>query len=107
MNTNITEKSYKKLSIQVALNGLSFCCFDTLNNTITAFNEIRFDTFHKATKTEDLFADAFSDFPELKESYDEILVIHNNNLSTILTLECSNIRIINDVLFLNIRNYYT
>lgn len=82
MNTNITEKKYKKLSIQVALNGLSFCCFDTLNNTITSFNEVHFDTFHKATKTEDLFADAFSDYPELKESYDEILIIHNNNLST-------------------------
>ena len=82
MNSNITEKKYKKLSIQVALNGLSFCCFNTLNNTITSFNEVRFDTFHKATKTEDLFAGAFSDYPELKESYDEILVIHNSNLST-------------------------
>ncbi|TDE27562.1 DUF3822 family protein [Flavobacterium ranwuense] len=78
---NITEKKYKKLSIQVSLTGLSFCCFDTLNNTVTSFNEVHFDTFHKATKIEDLFADAFRDHPELKDSYDEILVIHNNNLS--------------------------
>lgn len=81
-NTNITEKVYKKLSIQVSLTGLSFCCFDTLNDTVTSFNEVHFDTFHKATKIEDLFADAFRDYPELKDSYDEILVIHNNNLST-------------------------
>ena len=81
-NTNITEKKYKKLSIQVSLTGLSFCCFDTLNNTVTSFNEVHFDTFHKATKIEDLFGDAFRDYPELKDSYDEILVIHNNNLST-------------------------
>jgi hypothetical protein len=81
-NTNITEKKYKKLSIQVSLTGLSFCCFDTLNNTITSFNEVYFDTFHKATKIEDLFADAFRNHPELKDTYDEILVIHNNNLST-------------------------
>jgi hypothetical protein len=81
-NTNIAEKKYKKLSIQVSLTGLSFCCFDTLNNTVTSFNEVHFDTFHKATKIEDLFADAFRDYPELKEAYDEILVIHNNNLST-------------------------
>nr|WP_315143205.1 DUF3822 family protein [uncultured Flavobacterium sp.] len=79
---NIAEKKYKKLSIQVSLTGLSFCCFDTLNNTVTSFNEVHFDTFHKATKIEDLFADAFRDHPELKDSYDEILVIHNNNLST-------------------------
>jgi hypothetical protein len=81
-NTNITEKVYKKLSIQVSLTGLSFCCFDTLNDTVTSFNEVHFDTFHKATKIEDLFADAFRDYPQLKDSYDEILVIHNNNLST-------------------------
>lgn len=82
MNTTITEKTYKKISIQVSLTGLSFCCFDTLNNTVTSFNEVQFETFHKATKIEDLFADAFRDHPELKDTYDEILVIHNNNLST-------------------------
>ena len=79
---NIAEKKYKKLSIQVSLTGLSFCCFDTLNNTVTSFNEVHFDTFHKSTKIEDLFADAFRDHPKLNDSYDEILVIHNNNLST-------------------------
>ena len=81
-NTNITEKNYKKLSIQVSLNGLSFCCFNTLNNTVSSFNEVHFDTIHKNTKIEDLFADAFRNHPELSETYDEILVIHNNNLST-------------------------
>lgn len=81
-NTNITSKNYKKLSIQVSLTGLSFCCFDTLNNTITALKEIQFETLHKATKIEELFGDAFKNNPELKETYDEILVIHNNNLST-------------------------
>ncbi|MFV8334211.1 DUF3822 family protein [Flavobacterium sp. GSP14] len=79
---DIAEKKYKKLSMQVSLTGLSFCCFDTLNNTVTSFNEVHFDTFHKATKIEDLFANAFINHPELKDSYDEILVIHNNNLST-------------------------
>jgi hypothetical protein len=82
MNSSITEKKYKKLSIQVSLTGLSFCCFDTLNNTIVSLNEAHFDSFHKATKIEELFTDAFRDFPELKDSYDEILIIHNNNLST-------------------------
>lgn len=81
-NLTITDKKYKKLSIQVSLTGLSFCVFDTLNNRITSFNEVHFDTFHKATKIEELFADAFRNNPELKDSYDEILVIHNNNLST-------------------------
>ncbi|MWB93172.1 DUF3822 family protein [Flavobacterium sp. GA093] len=81
-NTNITSKKYKKLSIQVSLTGLSFCCFDTLNNTITSFAEVIFDTFHKGNKIEELLADAFKQHPELKDTYDEIVVIHNNNLST-------------------------
>lgn len=81
-NTNITSKKYKKLSIQVSLTGLSFCCFDTLNNTITSLKEIQFDPFHKATKIEEHFGDAFKNNPELNDTYDEILVIHSNNLST-------------------------
>ncbi|OAB26404.1 Protein of unknown function [Flavobacterium fryxellicola] len=81
-NPNITEKVYKKLSIQVSLTGLSFCCFDTLNDTVSSFNDVHFDPFQKGIKIEDLFATAFRDYPELKESYDEILVIHSNNLST-------------------------
>jgi hypothetical protein len=81
-NTNITEKKYKKLSIQVSLTGLSFCCFDTLNNTITCFNELKFNSFHKGIKIEDLFSNAFKDYPELNEEYDDVLILHNNNLST-------------------------
>ncbi len=82
INTTITEKKYKKLSLQVSLTGLSFCVFDTLNHAVLSVKEIHFDTFHKATKIEELFADAFRENAELKDSYDEILVIHNNNLST-------------------------
>lgn len=81
-NTNITSKKYKKLSIQVSLTGFSFCCFDTLNNTITSFNEVSFDPSQKIAKIEDLYHDNFKKFAELKDTYDEIIVIHNNNLST-------------------------
>jgi hypothetical protein len=81
-NTNITSKNYKKLSIEVSLAGLSFCCFDTLNNTITSLKEVHIDTSHKTNKIDELFGDVFKNNPELNDSYDEILVIHNNNLST-------------------------
>lgn len=82
MNTDITQKQYKKLVVQVALNGLTFCCFDTLNNTVLQLREINFDTFQKGIKTEDLFKEAFIKNPELTEKYDEIMVIHSNNLAT-------------------------
>lgn len=80
--TPITDRKYKKISLQVSLTGLSFCVFDTLNDTIISVKEIVFDTFQKNTKIEELFGNAFRDNPELKDLYDEIVVIHNNNLST-------------------------
>jgi hypothetical protein len=40
---------------------------------------VHFDSFHKEIKIEDLFS--FRDYPELKETYDDV-IIHNNNLST-------------------------
>ncbi|GGA87917.1 hypothetical protein GCM10008015_30630 [Flavobacterium palustre] len=79
---DITEKKFKKLSIQVSLTGLSFCCFDTLNNTVSSFKDIPFGNFDKNLKIEDLFANAFEKYSELNEKYDEVLVIHSNNLST-------------------------
>ncbi|MCR4031345.1 MULTISPECIES: DUF3822 family protein [Flavobacterium] len=81
-NTNITSKNYRKLSIQVSLTGFSYCCFDTLNNIITSFKEVQFDTSNKTAKIEDLLRDAFRNNPELKSNYDDVMVIHTNNLST-------------------------
>ncbi|GIZ08300.1 DUF3822 family protein [Flavobacterium sp. UMI-01] len=79
---NITEKKYKKLSIQVSLTGLSFCCFDTLNGTVSSFCEVNFDPIDRGIKIEELFSDAFEKHPELNERYDDVTIIHNNNLST-------------------------
>ena len=81
INTTITSKKYRKLSIQVSLHGLSFCVFDTLNNTILSVKEVQLDHFQKNKKTEELFADTFNENPELKDTYDDITVIHNTNLS--------------------------
>jgi hypothetical protein len=79
---NITKKVFKKLSIQISLNGLSYCCFDTLNKTIITFKEINFDQKEPNFKIENAINDSFTNYPELRELYDEVLVIHANNLST-------------------------
>ncbi len=78
----ITDQKNKKISIQVSLTGLSFCCFDTLNNTIISFNEFIFDRIKKGYKIEDCYESAFEKHPELKDSYDEVILLHHNNLST-------------------------
>jgi len=82
MSTNITDKNYKKLILQVTLDGFSFCISDTLNNKIVALNEINFVDFPATSKVEDLYWKAFNDYPELKEKYDEVIVLHDSNLDT-------------------------
>jgi len=80
MTTSITDKTYKKLAIQVSLNGLSFCVFDTLSGKPIVLQNIHFDHFQRSAKIEDLFASVFRENPELKHHYDEIVIIHSNNL---------------------------
>ena len=81
-NTNVIDKMYQKLAIQVSLNGLSFAIFDTLMNKVTKLQKIEMGKVNVTTKIEDLFGEAFQKHPELKASYDEIVIIHSNNLST-------------------------
>lgn len=78
-NNDITNKTYKKLSIQVSLSGLSFCVFDLLSNRILSINSIE---FLKNQVIEEQLWKVFSEFPALSEQYDEIKVLHENTLNT-------------------------
>jgi len=81
-SSSVIDKMYKKLAIQVSLNGLSFVTFDTLMNKPLVLQKIDLGKINVTTKIEDLFAEAFLNHPELKAGYDEIVIIHSNNLST-------------------------
>ena len=81
-NTNENNITYKKLIVQVSLNGISFCCKDTLLSTTFILKNIPFTEFQKSEKIEDLFVEVFNNNKELTNKYDEIVVIHSNNLST-------------------------
>ena len=81
-NSSVIDKVYQKLAIQVSLYGLSFATFDTLTNKATKLQKIDLGKVNVTTKIEDLFAEAFQNHPELKASYDEVVIIHSNNLST-------------------------
>ena len=81
-NTSVIDKMYQKLAIQVSLNGMSFATFDTLTNKATMIEKIVLDKVSLTTKIEDLFAETFEKHSELKAGYDEVVIIHSNNLST-------------------------
>lgn len=82
INANITEKKYKKLALQVTLNGFSYCVFDTLHHKITTVKTVDFSTFAKTNSVEDYYAKAFLDDQELNAIYDDVVIIHDNNLNT-------------------------
>lgn len=82
MHPNITEKNYRKLVLQVSLNGLSFCVVDVLHNEVLSFTEVPFTIFQRNDRVEDLYARAFAEHKALTDAYDEVVVIHDNNLST-------------------------
>ena len=81
-NSSVIDKMYQKLAIQVSLNGLSFATFDTLTNKAIMLQKVALGKVNLTTKVEDLFAEAFQKHTELTTSYDEVVVIHSNNLST-------------------------
>jgi len=81
-NTSVVDKIYQKLVLQVSLNGLSFATIDTLQNKPIELHKIELGTISVTAKIEDLFAEAFDTYPELKANYDEIIIVHSNNLAT-------------------------
>lgn len=79
MNETITTKNYKKLALQIGLNGMSYCCFDTLNHEITACKTA---VFSKYKPVEEELWKVFVDSPELTKPYDEVVVLHDNSFNT-------------------------
>ena len=78
-NNDITQKTYKKLSIQVSLSGLSFCVFDAITNKIIHNSTIYFE---KNKVVEEQLWRTFVDNSILTQRYDKIIVLHNNNLNS-------------------------
>jgi hypothetical protein len=81
-NNSITNKIYKKLSIQINLNGLSFCIKNSLNNTIELYQEANFDAFNKDKSIEDNLKNYFLSLSNFKDNYDEVLILHDNPMNT-------------------------
>lgn len=81
-NNTVVDKNFKKLSIQISLNGLSFCCSDLLTNQIYSTHSIDFKNYPKNFTIENAIWKTFLDHSELTKDYDEIVVVHENNLNT-------------------------
>lgn len=74
----------KELSIQISLNGLSFCILNRTTNTVEFLKTIAFD--HKSTPVETLhhLKTELSNNSVYTEDFNAVLVIHQNELATLV-----------------------
>lgn len=81
-NKPITEKTFKNLSIQVALDGLSFCISNYISNEISEVHSVSFLEYPKNFTVENCLSKTFTDFNILTGQYDTTTILHENNLNS-------------------------
>ncbi len=77
-------ETYHKLSIQVSLNGLSFCILDTLSNTITLTKNVSFGKELSPYEVQKELKSLLKEEQVLNYDFQEVVVIHRNNLFTLV-----------------------
>lgn len=80
----INNISNLKLSIQVSLSGLSFCILNIETNTITYLKPFGFNKNLNPNQVLDKLKHYFNTEPNLKKVFSEVIVIHKNELSTLV-----------------------
>jgi hypothetical protein len=77
-------ENYYKLSIQVSLNGLSFCIADTIANTIKEFKRRSFGKELSPYELQKELKQLFGESNIEGYSFSEVVVIHKNNLFSLV-----------------------
>ncbi|AUC83663.1 DUF3822 family protein [Lacinutrix sp. Bg11-31] len=100
--TNISKHiSYKTLSIQISLNGLSFCILNTQDKSVLKIEHVVFDKKVTPFELLDAVKHAFNTEEWLNEDFDNVQVIHVNELATLVPKPLFNEDAIADYLKLN------
>ena len=73
-------EKFNKLSIQVSLNGLSFCVLDTISNTITNSERQVFDKILNPFELQNNLRTLLEKHQIHKTSFSEVIVVHSNGL---------------------------
>ncbi|MCL6266408.1 DUF3822 family protein [Flagellimonas myxillae] len=79
-----SENTFKKLSIQVGLNGLSFCVVDTISNQILAFEKVSFKTSSTPYLVLKELKAVLNKNSTVGTQFSEVVVIHKNGLFSLV-----------------------
>jgi len=80
--SNINLLSNTVLSVQVSLNGLSFCILDCIENNILFLKETHFDTQKNPIEIEKLVKEEFDINTVLQQEFKKVNLIHQNDICT-------------------------
>lgn len=84
-NKNISSSSdYKKLSIQVGLNGLSFCIMDTVDHSIIQSEGTTFKEERTPYELQKLLKEFLEKHQIPQMDFSEVVVIHKNSLNGLI-----------------------
>ncbi|MBT8319952.1 MAG: DUF3822 family protein [Gramella sp.] len=84
VTTSNEKKQDKKLSIQVSLNGLSFCILDRVNNEICYFKKIDFEKQLDPVKVLSRIESVYEQEDQLNQPIDEVVLLFNNALFSLV-----------------------
>ena len=76
--------TFRKLSIQVGLNGLSFCVLDTISNKILAFEKVAFKTPSTPYLMLKELKGILNQKNDIGNDFSEVVVIHKNTMFSLV-----------------------
>jgi len=80
----MTLENYHKLSIQVSLNGLSFCVLDTIGNTIPLSKSVDFGKEFSPYEMQKELKELLKEYKVRDFTFSDVVVIHRNNLFSLV-----------------------
>ena len=83
----MTKNNIKELSIQIHLNGLSFCILNRSSNTVEFLKSIDFEHKLNPSNVLDHLKAELSSKTIFSDDFDAVLVIHQNELATLVPKE--------------------
>ncbi|HUH52307.1 MAG TPA: DUF3822 family protein [Flavobacterium sp.] len=104
---SITEKNYRKLVLNVSLSGFSFAVMSLLSDEVLMLKEVCFSKFENPNNTLECYKSAFSEYAELSQKFDQVIVLHNNNLSSFVPTALFDAENLGAYLHYNIKTFST
>ncbi|MFD1613622.1 DUF3822 family protein [Gelatiniphilus marinus] len=83
-NKDYNKPSYKELSIQISLSGLSFCILNRDTQTISTLKQIDFNKKLNPFEVLDKLIQLFNTENALQDTFSNVIAIHTNELSTLV-----------------------